>query len=507
MAANKPTAVHYFLVFFVMLAIILGVTTYIFLDESRTADARYAAAEKEKGVQKSASFKNAEDVAQLKGIIGHAHPEVGTAGDKAGNSVASAVAADLEKTAGGQMSISDGLADLRRRLDAKTAEHAALQAEKVALDQQIQVVDTQSKAEAAQYRTERDTAVQQKTSLVTEHAGKIGQLQTRINEADATIQKLQLDIQQAEQSHKQEVAKLTDNISRLKSINDRLRDQMQAIQNVSFERSDGEITWVDNNARLVWVNLGSADKLSTRTSFSIYSRINRGVGRASEDKARGPEDIKGSIEITRIVGPHSAEGRIIEEDIYTPITAGDLVYTPIWSPNQTEKFAFVGIMDLDGDGKSDRDVLHDMVTSVGSTIQVEIDDNGIRQGTDIDETTKFLVVGEIPDLAKATKQEDKDRITEMVKQHKALKEAAREQGVRYMSLNDFLALMGYTPKQRVFRPGDKRPWNLRAGAASATSGEDLGGNRQSSGQTAFGKRNRLKAPTEPSRNSTIYGGN
>ena len=41
-AANKPTAVHYFLVLFAFLSIILGITTYMFYNESGSKFAEIA---------------------------------------------------------------------------------------------------------------------------------------------------------------------------------------------------------------------------------------------------------------------------------------------------------------------------------------------------------------------------------------------------------------------------------------------------------------------------------
>ena len=76
-----------------------------------------------------------------------------------------------------------------------------------------------------------------------------------------------------------------------------------------------------------------------------------------------------------------AEARITRDRISDPIVKGDEIYTPLWSPGRKEKFAFVGLFDLDNDGINDRDVLHDLVAASGGEIVDEVDDKGVRHPT------------------------------------------------------------------------------------------------------------------------------
>jgi len=50
---------------------------------------------------------------------------------------------------------------------------------------------------------------------------------------------------------------------------------------------------------------------------------------------------------------------------------------------------------------------------------------------------------------------------------------ARQQGVKVVNLGDFLNYMGWKPRPRLFRPGDKRPWTLKAGSHSGSAGESV----------------------------------
>ena len=81
--------------------------------------------------------------------------------------------------------------------------------------------------------------------------------------------------------------------------------------------------------------------------------------------------------------------------------------------------------------------------------------------------TKFLVIGQIPDISQAAKDEDKERINKMLVHRKKLEQEARQQGVRLVNLNDFLAWIGYTPQRRLFTPGNEKGYELKAGQRPA----------------------------------------
>jgi hypothetical protein len=359
------------------------------------------------------------------------------------------------------------------------------------------------------YDAERSAAVQARLTAEDEHKVALQTEREQYDKVNAENQKLKVQQQEAKNAFDQAIAEKDGRITNLTNINNILRDRIDKATQVSFERPDGVIQWVDNTAKLVWINLGSADNLPVRTNFSVYHKGHRGVGRDSESTLKGPEDLKGAIEVTRILGPHMAEARILDENYYEPIAIDDPIYTPVWGANQTESFAFVGMIDLDDDGRSDREYLHDVLSSVGAKIHTEVDDDGNRTGPAINERTKFLVVGAIPALEDQSDQAIKDAITRMHEHLDNLKKEAREQGVRVVTLNDFLAFMGVKPRQRVFRPGDNRPFTLKNGAQSTATRDSIGSNRVSAGQTSglYSKSRRIPAPTSSGQTSGAYRGN
>ena len=120
------------------------------------------------------------------------------------------------------------------------------------------------------------------------------------------------------------------------AANAKLRQQVDEIQDISFETADGRISFVDHGRNLVWINLGEADSLPIRTGFSVYTKANHGIGR------RSMTDIKGKIEITRVIGAHLAEARILKEDIYRPMAEGDPIYSPLFNAGRSEKILHRG---------------------------------------------------------------------------------------------------------------------------------------------------------------------
>ena len=70
-ASNKPGAVHYALIVFVMLSVILGITTYMFHREYSDRLAAITKLEGEAGTQKSLIKKYDDDIQALKNQTGN----------------------------------------------------------------------------------------------------------------------------------------------------------------------------------------------------------------------------------------------------------------------------------------------------------------------------------------------------------------------------------------------------------------------------------------------------
>jgi hypothetical protein len=150
-------------------------------------------------------------------------------------------------------------------------------------------------------------------------------------------------------------------------------------------------------------------------------------------------------------------------------------------------------MDLDGDGKDDRDLLREAVATAGATIDNDVDEKGElwingkkpdEPKPRVTEKTKFVVIGKIGEIADTTDPDEQAIITKIAGLRKELEDAARERGVRVLSLSDFLVYIGYKQQRRLFVPGGDVPYKLKSGSHSASVNEGSGSSRKSSGTTS-----------------------
>ena len=111
----------------------------------------------------------------------------------------------------------------------------------------------------------------------------------------------------------------------------------------------GEIIWVSQPNRIVWINRGLRDNLTRLLQFQVFSGD-------TADIAKGVK--KATIEVTQITGDHEAQTRILNDNTSDPIMPGDKIYTslagerPGLSADHFTKFyRFKNIKLLDDQGK------------------------------------------------------------------------------------------------------------------------------------------------------------
>ena len=111
----------------------------------------------------------------------------------------------------------------------------------------------------------------------------------------------------------------------IKIVAERNRNELDKVTKATFETALGKVTMVNQETGTVWLDLGRADALSRLTTFSVYPIDAADVSRAKA---------KATVEVTQILGDHSAQARILDDKFTDPILTGDLVFTPIWSPGR-----------------------------------------------------------------------------------------------------------------------------------------------------------------------------
>ena len=200
-----------------------------------------------------------------------------------------------------------------------------------------------------------------------------------------------------------------------------------------FEIPDGKITSVNEASGVVWINIGSRDRLKPLTNFSVYPATQLGV-------MRGPGDIKAKIEVIKILDGQFAQCRIIEDSINDPILIGDQIYSPLWQRGIQVHFALIGFFDIDGDGKSDRDKVKNIIRAAGGIIDAELSientadpekTNLVRTGN-ITVDTQYLVRGSVDAIINI------DRTT-----YNRFEEKAKDYNVESITVNSLLNYAGY----------------------------------------------------------------
>ena len=505
-SSGKPTAVHFSLIFFVMTTIIASVIAYLMFKASDEAKIRFAKA--------SAELKTVNDVARnrddaiqaMKKRQGVGYEKVGN--EETPNTYLWQVAKDTrdyggypQATTAAQLpTVHDTLIELRRQLDQLQGEYNTAIANLKTRDAEILALN-------GTYRGREDVAKQRQAGAEKLRDDVQTTQKERLDAAAALYREIVAELSAERADHQQDNDRFEKQVSALEQeskdlivINQRFQEKLDNLQKVSFEVSDGEIRWVDHVSRLVWINVGSDDRLTKRTTFSVYKKGHHGIG-------RGAEDIKGSIEVTRIIGPHLAEARLLDTDIYEPMAPGDPIYTPLWSPGRSEVFSIIGFIDVDGDGRSDRELLTEHIKAAGARFDNEVLDDGTYIGDGITVQTKFFVVGALPDPAMTADADEKKLYGTILKHFSKMEKQARQQAVRKMNLGDFLSYIGYKPQRRLYRPGDGTPFKLKSGSHSTATNESIG-NRKSTGQTsgAYSRSKRLKQPKSSGQTSKVFRG-
>jgi hypothetical protein len=241
---------------------------------------------------------------------------------------------------------------------------------------------------------------------------------------------------------------LTQTAQMLETVNQKLA----AIKEDTFETADGVVTWVNQRANIVWIDLGFSDGLQKMMTFSVIDRDETGVTKGK---------VKGRIEVTQLKDAHLAEARIVDVDLSDPILPGDQVYSPSFRKGQKTRFALAGLLDMDRDGKSDQEKVKALIRTNGGEVDAELKEDGKIEGKmTID--TKYLVKGDRP--TDKTNQE-------LIKGYTQIIQKATELGIESISLETLLDRMGYFPENRVIpMSGEGSATPAGAGAPGAPSG-------------------------------------
>lgn len=190
------------------------------------------------------------------------------------------------------------------------------------------------------------------------------------------------------------------------------------------ESKMGELIYVDPLGKQGNINLGKKDYLTRGITFSVY-----------EPNNMTEYGMKGTIEVLSVTEDREAEVIIYNNDEADPIKVGDVIYTPTWAPGFEEHFAIAGFVDIDGDNISDLDEVIRLIRQNGGVVDAWQKVDGKQEGK-ITSETSWLVLGRKPD--EKSSQASLTTYTNMNRQ-------ADEFGTKVQQVKDLLRKMGYRP--------------------------------------------------------------
>lgn len=438
MAARENQGLQIALIIFVILTIILIVSTYMsfraYSDHRDKANALQT-----QNSDKDRDMRAAiEEAAAFRALITSAQDEALDAVKEAAGNELQAHGDGLPEAERNYRGLVARLSSTLRKAEATNAEQAAKIQE---LESKLATNTEAAKAEASEYSKK----LGQTANDLQQEREAFGQAREQITAqkekqaADFSAARKQ-DVVEVQKSREQ-MAAISTQLARTDKLLEDLRNK-ESREEKANEYPDGKITRVSQRSRKVWLNVGQADGLRQQTSFVIVAP-EKGNPIATEPKGR--------IEVVRVTGAHQAEANIVDDDLSDPIMPGDNIFSVVWEAGRPEHFALAGRMDIDGDGESDRELVRDLISLNGGVIDAEVTEDGQRTGQ-MSVHTKFLVFGDRP----GADSKDLQGYSEIYKE-------AEELGVKSINAPEFVRYLGYKPQRRAVALGrDAKPTDFKA---------------------------------------------
>tara|TARA_Y100001978_G_C23691155_1_gene434885 strand:- start:575 stop:1999 length:1425 start_codon:yes stop_codon:yes gene_type:complete len=463
MASTKAESTPIFiaLILFVVLSIVLGVTTFMFYKGEEDAITARREADAEREIAERATKETQKKVDQLKGLVGAPPDPAGPTveeimqeyeqnqnvygetykrnnGSELDNPNASTYPLMLQYVMDMNKSLYEQISQKDTQLSEIEQAHAA---EKERLKAAHELTRKDLNALSDEIKTNNEKFAQDRREF-----------EKLYNEAKADVESAQDAIVKVQDESRRNMNKVTEKIN---EVDNQLKVTTNALQNarkVDLEAPDGEVIWVNQVDGTVYIDLGSKDGLRRQTSFSVYDHDVANALTAEPKATLEVVQVKDDMAIAKVTSDIFAKDKLLN-----PILKGDKVISAVFHRGQPERFAVVGKIDIDGDGRSDLPLLLRLIERNGGVVDAFVDESGNKGGSNrITPRTKYLVMGEKP--TDKTKTEIFEAYNEMVAQ-------ADSKGVRVIPLKDLLDHMGFEGQGRSVglgrsaNPDDFKPKN------------------------------------------------
>jgi len=484
-----------FLILFVLSNIILGLWLYFAYDEKNKALSAKTAADKEKAANQNA-------VAAYKVVLDDLRQAVGqqlTADEKATLEVnrktlyddngAYAKIEDVAKVrpaylklleeVKGELGVEDGA--YKASYQAKYKDEA----DKVTkLEASLKSVQKARDEAAAKFKELADKEDANYAALVAKFAKEQGTVVKDVNKQTEEMTKLitfnqQLNQQIAEEQQKAQKAegKLRKDIAELKQQLAAAQEKGGGDANIARDTREphallldismgkplwddpvGQITRVDVKAKEVTINLGSAKGVRPDMTFTVFAPSKYAAQRAEKQ-------MKGTIEVQRVLGPNTALARITATfDPEFPMHEGDLLFNLFWGTHVAVS-GYVNVTGPPTDSPSEQmrqlaDFIY-LLERQGVIVDAYLDlTDGTVKGA-ISSNTRYLIRGDDLRLDAKDVEEKSPRAERAVAVNTGtavMRKEAVEKGIFVISAKNFAAVIGHrlpanlTQEQEGFRP-------------------------------------------------------
>ena len=292
-----------------------------------------------------------------------------------------------------------------------------------------QANDIQAKAASdskADLEAEHNKHEQLRQELLT----KVDQLQTDNDKKTTQIANLETQYRQLKDESDRKL-ELTNAIIREQ------RDVLDKNENV-LDKPDGYITFVDLQRNEVQVNINRRQGARPQMKMTVFSANSPGVP---------TEKPKGNIQLIQVGEQYSIAHIDKMNNEIDPIRVGDIVYSPAWSPEEPMRFALIGKIDVNRDGKDDRQDLKRMIEEAGGIVDFDLPppDHGKESGK-LSARISWYVTDDRMPLREVFEARSDAGIAAQAQYDKRLGQAikeARSEGIRPMPLGRLLAYFGY----------------------------------------------------------------
>ncbi|MDZ4781685.1 MAG: hypothetical protein SGJ19_15645 [Planctomycetia bacterium] len=436
MASSENQGLQAGLIISVILVIGLGVTTYLFYSQWAAAEADLLARQKELGDRTAAVTTAQGELNTVKRFAGFLDTD-------AIEKITVDFAKDTDPLLAGRQADAVSYRVLMQELQSTNSEQIKRIADLETENNGLKTTNEQREAakqgqidELNKALTAAQDELKKRTEEFTTTANTLAEAKTGL---EGQLAASQAAAATAKSEAEKKVAEIQGELERLGGVVQQQTVTIDGMKNESFDIPHGQITFVNQRNRTVWLNLGSEDNLRRQVVFAVYPSDENSVGNDLQRKA--------TIEVTNVLGPHLAEARIRDDEIQDPIISGDKIHTVLWAPGEELHVALAGRMDLNGDGGSDIETLRGLIEGAGAIIDAEVDENGVLKGA-ITAKTTYLILGSEPRQVGA----DSTQIDAYTK----LRREAIQFGLKTISMEQFLKRSGWSDIRRVLnfvRPG------------------------------------------------------